>query len=41
MMLVQAIRLLINVDIKSARGLMFASFIYHPLVMIVLMFDKI
>jgi len=41
MMLVQAIRLLINVDLKSARGLMFASFIYHPLVMIVLMFDKI
>ena len=41
MMLIQAIRLLINVDIKSAKGLMFASFIYHPLVMLALMLDKL
>jgi heme o synthase len=41
MMCAMAIKLYFKVDTKSAKGLMFASFIYHPLVMLMLMIDKI
>lgn len=40
-MLFFAFKLYVRVDTKAARQLMFASFVYHPLVMIVLMIDKL
>jgi protoheme IX farnesyltransferase len=41
MMLIQAIILFVKLDIKSARGLMYGSFIYLPIVLLALIIGKI
>lgn len=39
-MVVQCVRLYINMDVKSARKVMFSSYIYLPLVLLALLADK-
>ncbi|WP_243745624.1 heme o synthase [Segetibacter sp. 3557_3] len=39
-MVIQCIRLLMNMDIKSARRVMFSSYIYLPIVLLALLADK-
>ncbi|HLO39375.1 MAG TPA: hypothetical protein VK173_12825, partial [Lacibacter sp.] len=40
-MVIQCIRLYINMDVKSARRVMFSSYIYLPIVLLALLADKI
>ncbi len=40
-MVVQCVRLYINMDVKSARRVMFSSYIYLPIVLLALLADKI
>ncbi len=40
-MIVQSVRLLINMDVKSARRVMFSSYIYLPIVLLALLADKV
>lgn len=40
-MVVQCVRLYINMDVKSARRVMFSSYIYLPVVLLALLADKI
>ena len=40
-MVLQSIRLYINMDVKSARRVMFSSYIYLPIVLLALLADKI
>jgi protoheme IX farnesyltransferase len=37
----QCVRLYINMDVKSARRVMFSSYIYLPIVLLALLADKI
>jgi protoheme IX farnesyltransferase len=39
-MLVQCVRLYMNMDVKSARRVMFSSYIYLPIVLLALLGDK-
>jgi protoheme IX farnesyltransferase len=39
-MVVQCVRLYINMDVKSARRVMFSSYIYLPIVLLALLADK-
>jgi protoheme IX farnesyltransferase len=40
-MVIQCVRLYINMDVKSARRVMFSSYIYLPIVLLALLADKI
>ncbi|HSU50884.1 MAG TPA: heme o synthase [Segetibacter sp.] len=40
-MVVQCIRLYIGMDVKAARRVMFSSYIYLPIVLLALLFDKV
>jgi len=40
-MVVQCVRLYMNMDVKSARRVMFSSYIYLPIVLLALLADKI
>jgi protoheme IX farnesyltransferase len=40
-MVVQCVRLYANMDVKSARRVMFSSYIYLPVVLLALLADKI
>ena len=40
-MVVQCIRLYIGIDVKAARRVMFSSYIYLPIVLLALLFDKV
>ncbi|MBX9783703.1 MAG: heme o synthase [Chitinophagaceae bacterium] len=41
LMVVQCVRLYINMDVKSARRVMFSSYIYLPVILLALLADKI
>jgi heme o synthase len=40
-MVIQCVRLYVNMDVKSARRVMFSSYIYLPIVLLALLADKI
>jgi protoheme IX farnesyltransferase len=40
-MVVQCVRLYFEMDVKAARRVMFSSYIYLPIVLLALLFDKI
>jgi protoheme IX farnesyltransferase len=40
-MVIQCVRLYRNMDVKSARRVMFSSYIYLPIVLLALLADKI
>ena len=40
-MVVQSIRLYIDMDVKAARRVMFSSYIYLPIVLLALLADKL
>jgi protoheme IX farnesyltransferase len=40
-MVVQCVRLYINMDVKSARRVMFSSYLYLPIVLLALLANKI
>jgi protoheme IX farnesyltransferase len=40
-MVIQCVRLYFNMDVKSARRVMFSSYIYLPIVLLALLADKI
>jgi protoheme IX farnesyltransferase len=39
-MVIQSMRLYMNMDVKSARRVMFSSYIYLPIVLLALLADK-
>jgi protoheme IX farnesyltransferase len=39
-MVIQCVRLYISMDVKSARRVMFSSYIYLPIVLLALLADK-
>ncbi len=41
LMVIQCVRLFINMDVKSARRVMFSSYIYLPVVLLALLADKV
>ena len=41
MMVLQCVRLLYSMDVKAARRVMFSSYIYLPVVLLALLFDKV
>jgi hypothetical protein len=40
-MVLQCVRLYIHMDVKSARRVMFSSYIYLPIVLLALLADKL